>query len=47
MANLTLWNLVKELKGPKYRWVDLTHELSPDTPHWFVFKPHQEDLLFD
>lgn len=47
MANLTLWNLVKELKGPKYRWVDLTHELSPETPHWYGFKPLQEDLLFD
>ena len=47
MANLTLWDTVKELKSPKYKWVDLTHELSPETPHWFGFKPLQADLLFD
>ena len=29
MANLALWNLVSELKSEKYKWVDLTHELSP------------------
>ena len=29
MANLTLWEQIKELKSPKYKWVDLTHELSP------------------
>ena len=32
MANLALWNLVSELKSEKYKWVDLTHELSPETP---------------
>ena len=32
MANLTLWEQIKELKSPKYKWVDLTHELSPETP---------------
>ncbi len=47
MANLALWNWVKELKGPKYKWVDLTHELSSETPHWFGFQPLQGDLLFD
>ena len=26
MANLTLWETVKELKSPKYKWVDLTAE---------------------
>ena len=31
MAN-ELWSVLAELKSPKYRWVDLTHELSPDTP---------------
>ena len=25
MANLKLWDTVKELKSPKYKWVDLTH----------------------
>lgn len=45
--NRNLWNLVTELKGPQYKWVDLTHELSPDTPHWFGFKPLESDVLFD
>lgn len=33
MANLTLW---QQLDGWKkeYKWVDMSHELSPDTPHW-------------
>ncbi|MBP3231239.1 MAG: cyclase family protein [Anaerovibrio sp.] len=47
MANTTLWNLVSDLKSPKYKWVDLTHELSPETPHWYGFNPLQQDLLFD
>lgn len=47
MADRALWDLVGELKGPKYRWVDLTHELSPDTPHWYGFKPLESELLFD
>lgn len=47
MANTTLWDLVKTLKSPQYKWVDLTHELSPETPHWYGFKPLQADLLFD
>ena len=47
MANTNLWNLVEELKSPKYKWVDLTHELSPDTPHWYGFKPLQCQKLFD
>lgn len=47
MANNELWKLVSDLKCPKYKWVDLTHELSPETPHWYGFKPLQQDLLFD
>ena len=47
MANQNLWELVKELKGPDYRWIDLTHELSPETPHWFGFKPLESELLFN
>lgn len=47
MANLTLWNAVNVLKSPKYKWVDLTHELSPETPHWFGFAPLEGRLLFD
>ena len=47
MANLTLWEQVKAWKSEQYKWVDLTHELSPETPHWYGFKPLQADLLFD
>lgn len=47
MANLMLWEQLKELKSPKYKWVDLTHELSPETPHWYGFKPLEATKLFD
>ena len=47
MANLKLWDFVKEVKGTGYKWVDLTHELSPETPHWYGFKPLEGTLLFD
>lgn len=47
MGNIALWDLLSELKSPKYKWVDLTHELSPETPHWFGFAPLKEELLFD
>lgn len=46
MAN-ELWDIVAQLKSDKYRWVDLTHELSPETPHWYGFEPLKADLLFD
>ena len=45
--NTTLWNTLNELKSEKYKWVDLTHELSPETPHWYGFKPLKGTLLFD
>lgn len=47
MSTNKLWELAKELKGPGYKWVDLTHELSEKTPHWFGFKPFEKALLFD
>ena len=47
MANLTLCETVKDLKSPKYKWVDLTHELSPETPHWYGFSPLESKLLCD
>ena len=46
MANLTLWEQLAAAKA-NYKWVDLTHELSPETPHWYGFNPLQADLLFD
>lgn len=39
MPTLDLRNLASQLKSTDYRWVDLTHTLSCDTPHWFGFKP--------
>ena len=47
MANLKLWDFVKEVKGTGYKWVDLTHDLRPETPHWYGFKPLEGKLLFD
>lgn len=47
MANTKLWDFVREIKGGDYNWVDLTHELSPETPHWYGFDPLKVDLLFD
>lgn len=45
--DMSLWDAVAALKSDGYRWVDLTHTLSSDTPHWFGFKPFQSELLFD
>ena len=47
MANTKLWDVLKEAKSPAYKWVDLTHELSPETPHWYGFAPLKAELLFD
>jgi len=47
MANTKLWDMLKETKGPEYKWVNLMHELSPETPHWFGFEPLKGELLFD
>lgn len=47
MPALDLWNLASQLKTTDYRWVDLTHTLSCDTPHWFGFKPFESTKLFD
>ncbi len=46
MASLKLWEVLKDLQK-NYRWVDLTHELSPETPHWYGFKPFEAEILFD
>ncbi len=47
MANLKLWEQMAEMKSEKYKWVDLTHELSPETPHWYGFHPLEMKMLFD
>ncbi|MGM9526297.1 MAG: cyclase family protein [Peptococcaceae bacterium] len=33
MADLTLWTQLENWKQ-SCKWVDLSHELSPETPHW-------------
>ncbi|MGM9533189.1 cyclase family protein [Intestinibacter sp.] len=47
MADKNLWNLLKDLQSPKYKWVDLTHEFGEDTPRWPGFKPLGNNILFD
>ena len=47
MADLTLWKVLAEWKTPRYKWVDLTHELSQETPHWYGFQPLGIRNLFD
>lgn len=39
MATRKLWNIVEELKTPRYKWMELSHPVSPETPHWVGFKP--------
>ena len=31
MSDLSLWNILGQLKSDKYRWVDLSHEVTPET----------------
>lgn len=47
MGNNKLWDEYKEWQSDDYNWVDLTHELSPETPHWYGFSPLKRELLFD
>lgn len=47
MADTSLWGMLDTMKGDSYKWVDLTHTLSPETPHWYGFKPFSAELLFD
>lgn len=46
MADLSLWG---QLEGWKKTcvWVDLSREMSPQTPHWVGFKPMQADIFLD
>lgn len=36
MATTTLWEQFSELEK-NYKWVDLSHNISPNTPHWVGF----------
>lgn len=37
MTNLDLWGLLKQLKSPACKWVDLSYEVTPQTPHYEGF----------
>ena len=45
-SNHPLWEQLSDLKA-NYKWIDLTHELSAETPHWYGFKPLGIEKLFD
>lgn len=34
---MDLWKMVEELKSDEYEWVELSHVVSPETPHWIGF----------
>lgn len=47
MAKHTLWNWVNQLKGPEYTWVELSHEVSPQTPHWSGYSPLKQETALE
>lgn len=46
MSNLNLWESLNKLKET-CKWVDLSHEVSPETPHWFGFPSVKSSVLYD
>jgi kynurenine formamidase len=43
---MNLWNFLAELKSGAYQWVDLSYEVSPQTPHYEGFNDLQiKDVL--
>lgn len=44
--HMNLWELHKRWEN-ECHWVDLTHTLSPDTPHWEGWSPLKEEKLVD
>lgn len=46
MADLKLWKVLEDWKT-NYEWVDLTHELTPGTPHWVGFPAMEVTPFFD
>ncbi len=41
-----LWDQLSDMKSAKYKWVDLSHMLSAETPHWYGFTPIANKELF-
>ena len=37
-----LVKFVEKLRGDDFEWVELSHEVSPETPHWVGFKPFHQ-----
>jgi len=46
MGNKALWNQFEGWKKD-YKWVDLTRELSAQTPHWSGFPDMVVEVSFD
>lgn len=44
MKKLTLWEQLKDWKE-NYSWVELSHELNTETPHWVGWEPLKEEVL--
>ena len=44
MSDNKILELLKELKS--HKWVDLTHEFGPDSPHFPLFKPAEFKTIF-
>lgn len=42
-----LWDWVKELKSDRYEWVELSHEVGPDTPHWSGLPDMSRSVAFE
>ena len=46
MVDNKLWQMLKELQSPAYKWVELSHEVSEETPHHEVFPAlSKKDIL--
>lgn len=43
---LKLWDQLEDWKK-NCTWVDLTHEMSPQTPHWVGFSPMTEETFLE
>lgn len=46
MSKMTLWEQFK-VWNSEYKWVSLSHEVSPETPHWDGFPAMSADVFFD
>lgn len=47
MDNLRLWEIFKTLNDNGFRWIDLSRDLNPDTPHYGGFPGMEMKTLFD